>query len=49
MIPEVINPISLGTLIEMGEQYDVKLIAYEERAKQGEKSILASAIKMCGA
>ncbi len=45
VIPEVINPISLGTLIEMGEQYDVKLIAYEERAKQGEKSILASALK----
>mgnify|MGYP000985840358 CR=1 FL=1 len=45
VIPKVLNPIPMRTLIEIGDQYDVKLIAYEEQAKQGENSILASALK----
>ncbi len=40
-VPEVSSPIKLKTLVELGENYDLKLIAYEEEAKMGESSILA--------
>ncbi len=40
-IPEVSAPIKLTSLVELGKNYDVKLIAYEEEAKSGETSILA--------
>jgi len=45
VIPEVLSPIPFETLIGMASAYDVKLIAYEERARQGETSVLAHALK----
>ncbi|MBB6445975.1 16S rRNA (uracil(1498)-N(3))-methyltransferase [Bacillus benzoevorans] len=45
VIPQVLPPISFQTLLRMGSQYDVKLIAYEDQARQGEKSVLAHALK----
>jgi 16S rRNA (uracil1498-N3)-methyltransferase len=44
-IPEVVNPTSLQTLVQLAKDYDVKLVAYEEEAKQGETSVLASTLK----
>lgn len=44
-IPEVIAPVKLKGLIELGNHYDLKLIAYEEEAKAGESSVLASNLK----
>jgi 16S rRNA (uracil1498-N3)-methyltransferase len=45
VIPEVLPPISLRALIGLESQYDVKLIAYEDRARQGDKSVLAHALQ----
>lgn len=49
-MPEVIAPVKLKGLIELGNHYDLKLIAYEEEAKAGESSVLASNLKQleCG-
>ncbi|MFT8320513.1 MAG: 16S rRNA (uracil(1498)-N(3))-methyltransferase [Bacillus sp. (in: firmicutes)] len=40
-VPEVSAPLKLKQLAELGKNYDLKLIAYEEVAKVGESSILA--------
>ncbi|MGD6818158.1 16S rRNA (uracil(1498)-N(3))-methyltransferase [Metabacillus sp. 113a] len=40
-IPAVHDPVSLKTLADMAESYDRKIAAYEEAAKQGEKSTFA--------
>ncbi|KAB2338609.1 16S rRNA (uracil(1498)-N(3))-methyltransferase [Cytobacillus depressus] len=39
-LPEVITPQNMKALIKIAEDYDYKLIAFEEEAKQGEKSEL---------
>ncbi|PAE21870.1 16S rRNA (uracil(1498)-N(3))-methyltransferase [Robertmurraya siralis] len=43
--PEVHQPISLKKLVELSENYDYKLVAYEESAKQGEASVFSSVLK----
>lgn len=43
-IPEVLSPISLHSLIQVAQDYDVKVVAYEEEAKQGETSALATTL-----
>lgn len=40
MIPEVSSPVSIKELIKLSEGYNVKLIAYEEEAREGESSVL---------
>ena len=40
MIPEVSTPISMKELIKRSNSYDVKIIAYEEEAKEGESAML---------
>jgi len=45
MVPEVLHPVDLQSLIKIGEQYDVKLIAYEEKAREGEGKVLVSCLK----
>ncbi|MEN8701046.1 16S rRNA (uracil(1498)-N(3))-methyltransferase [Bacillus infantis] len=42
MQPDVLQPVSMKELIELGEVYDHKVIAYEEDAKDGESSAFAS-------
>ncbi|WHY28182.1 16S rRNA (uracil(1498)-N(3))-methyltransferase [Bacillus wiedmannii] len=43
-IPEVHAPASFKQLLSMSNEYDVCLVAYEEEAKQGEKSNFAKAL-----
>lgn len=43
--PEVMEPVKIKELIEFGMNYDLKLVAYEEEAKAGESSVLASCLK----
>lgn len=45
MIPEVSTPIDIKQLIRLAEGYDVKLVAYEEEAKEGESSLLTKSLK----
>lgn len=45
MIPEVSTPIDIKQLIRLAEGYDVKLVAYEEEAKEGESSMLTKNLK----
>ncbi|MEH7124085.1 16S rRNA (uracil(1498)-N(3))-methyltransferase [Bacillus sp. JJ1532] len=40
ILPEVMTPQNMKALIKASEKYDYKLIAFEEEAKQGEKSQL---------
>lgn len=44
IVPEVCQPVSLKTLIEIGKSYDVQLVAYEETAKEGERANLVQAL-----
>lgn len=44
MVPNISTPISFKTLIGLAKNYDQKLIAYEEDAKQGESSELFSCL-----
>jgi 16S rRNA (uracil1498-N3)-methyltransferase len=41
-VPEVMHPLNMKALIKAGEPYDVKLIAFEEKAREGETSVLAT-------
>jgi 16S rRNA (uracil1498-N3)-methyltransferase len=43
-VPEVLEPASLRELLQKSEAYDYKIVAYEEEAKLGEKSNLASVL-----
>jgi 16S rRNA (uracil1498-N3)-methyltransferase len=43
-IPTVCEPCRFDELIKQAKNYDVKIVAYEESAKQGEKSNLARAL-----
>ena len=43
-IPEVHQPFSLQKLIDHSKEYDYKLVAYEEEAKRGERSNLATVL-----
>lgn len=43
-IPDVYAPVSFKQLLAMSNDYDVCLVAYEEEAKQGEKSNFAQAL-----
>ncbi|WP_026692847.1 16S rRNA (uracil(1498)-N(3))-methyltransferase [Peribacillus kribbensis] len=43
-IPEVMPPVRLEGLIKKADRFTHKLIAYEEEAKQGEKSVLSSVL-----
>lgn len=44
ILPEVMKPMSLKSLLEHSEGFDYKLIAFEEEAKQGEKAILSKTL-----
>jgi 16S rRNA (uracil1498-N3)-methyltransferase len=44
-IPEVYSPIPFKKLLGMAENFDVKLVAYEEEAKQGESAVLVKALR----
>ena len=45
MIPEVSIPISMKELIKRSKSYDVKIIAYEEEAKEGESAMLTKKLQ----
>ena len=45
VVPTVEHPASLSSLIKKSEQYDVKLIAYEEESRQGEKQNLVTSLQ----
>jgi 16S rRNA (uracil1498-N3)-methyltransferase len=45
MIPEVSTPISMKELIKRSNSYDVKIIAYEEEAKEGESAMLTKKLQ----
>ncbi|WP_400242526.1 16S rRNA (uracil(1498)-N(3))-methyltransferase [Niallia sp. JL1B1071] len=45
MIPEVNTPIDMKELIKLSEGFNVKLVAYEEEARQGESSILTKKLQ----
>lgn len=44
IIPTVTEPCRLDELVNQANSYDVKIVAYEESAKQGEKKNLAKAL-----
>lgn len=44
VVPHVDMPITLRQLIDLAKSYDTRLIAYEEEAKQNEKSVLSKAL-----
>lgn len=48
VIPTVEQPIDLSSLLKISEQYDVKLIAYEEESRQGEKQNLVKCLQSLG-
>lgn len=45
ILPQIFCPVSLQKLIEIGEKFDYKLIAFEEAAKEGEKSVLVNCLQ----
>lgn len=45
VVPDVSNPLDLQALIKQSEAYTVKLIAYEEDAKNGEGKALVSSLE----
>ncbi|AZB43679.1 16S rRNA (uracil(1498)-N(3))-methyltransferase [Bacillus sp. FJAT-42376] len=45
LIPAVYDPVSIKELIQIAKDYDVKIAAYEEAAKNGEKSRFAQALE----
>ncbi|HZH63081.1 MAG TPA: 16S rRNA (uracil(1498)-N(3))-methyltransferase [Metabacillus sp.] len=45
IIPKVLEPCDFQQVIELAKSYDVKVVAYEESAKQGEKKNLAKAFE----
>lgn len=45
IIPDVLSPISLQSLIEVSKNIDCKLVAYEEESRKGEVSILAQSLQ----
>jgi 16S rRNA (uracil1498-N3)-methyltransferase len=42
VVPHVAEPVSFNSLLQMSEEYDYKIVAYEEEAKRGEQSRLSS-------
>ena len=46
VVPVVNEPVTLSGLIERAQDYDYKLIAFEESAKQGETAKLAATLKV---
>jgi 16S rRNA (uracil1498-N3)-methyltransferase len=44
-IPTVDSPVSIKTILQRAEQYDSCLVAYEEEAKRGEASVLATTLR----
>ncbi|MCM3716877.1 16S rRNA (uracil(1498)-N(3))-methyltransferase [Fictibacillus phosphorivorans] len=44
-IPEILNPGSFSDLLNVANQYNIKIVAYEEEAKQHEYSRFSSALK----
>lgn len=44
-IPEVVESMSFTELLQVSEQYDYKLVAYEESAKEGERAAFASTLQ----
>jgi 16S rRNA (uracil1498-N3)-methyltransferase len=45
VLPEVNHPATLKSLINLSKNYDYKLIAFEEDAKQGESSVLHATLR----
>ncbi|WP_071395818.1 16S rRNA (uracil(1498)-N(3))-methyltransferase [Bacillus tuaregi] len=45
VIPEITEPVNLSALLKDAKSYDVKLVAYEEEARQGEVTALVSSLK----
>ena len=45
IVPTVVSPLNLAKLISLSKDYTYKLIAYEEEAKQGERSTLARTLQ----
>ena len=41
LIPEVVSPVGLQSLIEKSDSYDMKLVAYEEVVKAGRDNELS--------
>lgn len=44
IIPNVVSPVNFKVLIEKAKEFDVKLVAYEEEAKDGESAVLAKTL-----
>lgn len=44
VIPNVVSPVNFKVLIEKAKEFDVKLVAYEEEAKDGESAVLAKTL-----
>lgn len=44
LLPEVTNPQNIKALLKTSESFDRKLIAFEEEAKDGEKSVLSKTL-----
>lgn len=49
IIPTVLDLKNLKELINFSNNFDVKLVAYEESARQGDQSTLAASLKSCKA
>lgn len=45
IIPNVFSPVHIKVLLEKAKDYDVRLVAYEEVAKQGEDAVLAKTLR----
>lgn len=44
-VPMVFSPVSFKNLLVTAKDYDIRLVAYEEEAKQGESAILAKTLR----
>ncbi|UTE76391.1 16S rRNA (uracil(1498)-N(3))-methyltransferase [Rossellomorea sp. KS-H15a] len=48
LVPDVSAPVSMKQLIQIGSQFDYKLVAYEEEARAGEKGNLSKMLSSIG-
>jgi 16S rRNA (uracil1498-N3)-methyltransferase len=45
LVPEIINPVNLKALLQKSNQYDYKLVAFEDESRSGETSVFSSTLQ----
>jgi 16S rRNA (uracil1498-N3)-methyltransferase len=45
LVPEIINPVNFKALLQKSNQYDYKLVAFEDESRNGETSVFSSTLQ----